>query len=69
MEQVEVLCQLLESRKPEVVENSLVELDKLYEKFHSLQLVTALEKACQNLSNPVTAEKLRKLLDTIGRKG
>lgn len=69
IEQVEVYCQLLDSKKPEVVQNALAELEKLYEKFHSLQLVTTLEKTCQNLSDPVTAEKLRNLLDNIGRKG
>lgn len=66
-EQIEIYCSLLSSENDEVVDNALIELSQLYKRYHSLQVISSLERTIKLLSREYAQEKAKKTLDELGR--
>lgn len=66
-EQIDVYCSLLSSDNDEVVDKALAELTQLYKRYHSLQVVSSLERTSKLLSREYAAERAKKALDELGR--
>lgn len=66
-EQIDVYCSLLSSENDEVVDNALAELIQLYKRYHSLQVLSSLERTGKLLSREQARQKISRALGELGR--